>query len=67
MPTQIDLADTLRLVDEGAQLLDVLSRKEFEDSHLPGAISIPLQELDDTSAAVLDRARPVVAYCFDYE
>ena len=67
MPTQIDLAETLRLVHEGAQLLDVLSRKEFEDSHLPGAIGIPLQELDDTSAAALDRGRPVVAYCFDYE
>jgi rhodanese-related sulfurtransferase len=67
MPKQIGLAETLRLVEEGAQLLDVLSRKEYEDSHLPGAVSIPLQELDDSSAAVLDRAQPVIAYCFDYE
>jgi rhodanese-related sulfurtransferase len=67
MPKQIDLAETLRLVDEGAQLLDVLSRGEYADSHLPGAINIPLQELAEASVAVLDRARPVVAYCFDYE
>jgi rhodanese-related sulfurtransferase len=67
MPKPIDLAETLRLVDEGAQLLDVLSRKEFEDSHLPGAIHIPLQELDESAAAALDRGRPVVAYCYDYE
>ena len=67
MPTQIDLAETLRLVDEGAQLLDVLSRKEYEESHLPGAIHVPLSELDEASAAALDRGRPVVAYCYDYE
>ena len=67
MPKQIELAETLRLLGEGAQLLDVLSRKEYEDSHLPGAINIPLQELDAASVAVLDRGRPVIAYCFDYE
>jgi rhodanese-related sulfurtransferase len=67
MPTPIDLARTLRLLEDGAQVLDVLSRKEFEDSHLPGAVSIPLQELDEASTAALDRERPVIAYCFDYE
>jgi phage shock protein E len=67
MPKQVELAETLQLLDEGAQLLDVLSRKEYEDSHLPGAINIPLQELDEASVAVLDGARPVIAYCFDYE
>ena len=67
MPNQVDLAETLRLVDEGAQLLDVLSRKEYEDSHLPGAVHIPLKELDEISAATLDRDRPLIAYCFDYE
>jgi rhodanese-related sulfurtransferase len=67
MPTQIDLSETLRLVDDGAQLLDVLSRKEYEDSHLPGAIHIPLPELDEASTAALDRDLPVIAYCFDYE
>jgi rhodanese-related sulfurtransferase len=67
MPVQIELAETLRLVEQGAQLLDVLSRKEYEESHLPGAIHIPLQELDEASVAALDRGRPVIAYCYDYE
>ena len=62
-----DLADVKRLIDEGAQLLDVLSRTEYEDSHLPGAIHIPLSELDARSAAGLDRGRPVVTYCYDYQ
>ena len=67
MPTQVDLAEVSSLRDRDAQLLDVLSRKEFEDSHLPGAINIPLSELDETTTADLDRDRPVIAYCFDYE
>ena len=67
MPRAIDLGETLRLLDEGAQLVDVLSRKEFEDSHLPGAINIPLPELDEPAIASLDREAAVVAYCFDYE
>jgi rhodanese-related sulfurtransferase len=67
MPTPIALAEVLRLVEDGAQLLDVLSRSEYETSHLPGAAHIPLPELDDASTASLDRARPVIAYCYDYE
>jgi rhodanese-related sulfurtransferase len=67
MPEQIALKDVLRLMDDGAQVLDVLSRKEYEASHLPDAVSIPLTELDEVTTAVLDRERPVVAYCFDYE
>ena len=67
MPRAIDLGETLRLLDDGAQLLDILSRKEFADSHLPGAINIPLPELDELAVASLDREAAVVAYCFDYE
>jgi rhodanese-related sulfurtransferase len=33
--------------------------------HLPGAINIPLKQLD-AAAAGLDRARPVIMYCYDY-
>jgi rhodanese-related sulfurtransferase len=67
MPKMIELAEVRRLVDEGAQVVDVLSRKEYEESHLPGAIHFPLTELDARTAALLDRDRAVVAYCYDYE
>jgi rhodanese-related sulfurtransferase len=65
---RIELEEVRRLVDEeGAQLLDVMSRESYEDSHLPGAINISLKELDAETASQLDRSRPVVAYCFDYQ
>ena len=64
----IGLEEVERLVrEEGAQLLDVMSRESYEDSHLPAAINISLKELDADTAARLDRSRPVVAYCFDYQ
>jgi rhodanese-related sulfurtransferase len=66
MPKMIELQEVLRLIGDGAQLLDVMSRNAYEDSHLPGAIHISLKELDARSAARLDRQRPVVTYCNDY-
>ena len=67
MPKMIELDEVQRLIADGAQLLDVMSRSEYEESHLPGAIHISLKELDETSAARLDRDRPVIAYCYDYQ
>jgi rhodanese-related sulfurtransferase len=67
MPKTIDLDGVRRLSAEGAQLLDVMSREVYEESHLPGAINIPLPELDEESTAQLDRAQPVIAYCADFE
>ncbi|CAN5637614.1 hypothetical protein BH20ACT14_BH20ACT14_09150 [soil metagenome] len=67
MYEMIELEDVERLVDDGALLLDVMSRKSYEESHLPGAVNISLKELDEASAAQLDRSRPVITYCFDYQ
>jgi rhodanese-related sulfurtransferase len=59
--------DRLReLLDSGAQLVEVLPPEEFEDEHLPGAVSIPLKALDERSTATLDKSNPVVVYCWDY-
>jgi rhodanese-related sulfurtransferase len=53
------------LLDRGAQLVEVLPRAEYEELHLPGAVSVPLKELDVRRADDLDRTRPVVLYCWD--
>jgi rhodanese-related sulfurtransferase len=56
-----------RLVEEGVQLVEVLLREEYEDVHLPGAINIPLKELDCETTAKLERDAPVIVYCHDYQ
>jgi rhodanese-related sulfurtransferase len=45
MPRSIGRQDVQRLVGEGAQLVEVLPPEEYEDEHLPGAVSIPLRRI----------------------
>jgi rhodanese-related sulfurtransferase len=48
-------------------LVEVLDAEEFNASHLPGAINIPLNDHFDSaiSAALPDKNRKVVVYCAD--
>jgi rhodanese-related sulfurtransferase/DNA-binding MarR family transcriptional regulator len=43
-------------------VLDVRPREEYQAGHIPGAISVPLDELEQ-HLAELPRGREVVAYC----
>lgn len=66
MPTSIDHRQVLRLLaEQQAQLVEVLPAAEYEDEHLPGAINIPLKELDRQTTTRLDPTRPVIVYCYD--
>ena len=57
-----------RLVaEESAQVVEVLPAVEYEDEHIPGATNIPLKELDAKAPRLLDRGRPVIVYCYDYQ
>jgi phage shock protein E len=67
VPEAIDRDRVQELVRVGAQLVEVLPAEEYEDEHLPGAVNIPLKELDAENVAQLDRTRPVIVYCYDYQ
>jgi Rhodanese-like domain len=54
-----------QLLDDGAQLIEVLPAENYVAVHLPAAINIPLKSLDARSSAALDRSKPVVVYCWD--
>jgi rhodanese-related sulfurtransferase len=66
MPKEVGLEEMRRFVDEGAQVVEVLPAREYEEEHLPGAVNIPLKTLDEPAAARLDKQRPVAVYCWDY-
>ena len=51
-----------RLVDSGALLVDVRTREEFAAGHVPGAVNLPVQELDQRMSE-LPRDRDLVLYC----
>jgi rhodanese-related sulfurtransferase len=65
MPRQIDRDDVRRLAAQGAQLVEVLPASEYAEDHLPGAINLPLRQVEQQATAVLDRQRVVVVYCSD--
>ena len=63
MPVSIFREEVQRLLEEeSAQLVDVLSPREYEEERIAGAISVPLRGLSAETVAVLDRDRPVVVY-----
>jgi rhodanese-related sulfurtransferase len=67
MSTEVDRDEVRRLLEDGAQLIEVLPAEEFLEEHLPGAINIPLKELDRARMNEFDRSRPVIVYCHDYQ
>jgi rhodanese-related sulfurtransferase len=64
MSRLIDRETVQRMVQQGAQLVEVLPAKEYAEDHLPGAVSHPLTQLDQ-EAGEIDRNRPVIVYCWD--
>ncbi len=66
MPTAIGRAELQRLVEAGAQLVEVLPKDEYDEEHLPLAIHLPLKALTrQTADQALDPGRPVIVYCWD--
>jgi rhodanese-related sulfurtransferase len=63
----IDLDQVQKMKEKGAQIVEVLASKEYADEHIPGAISIPLLHMNASSVAVLDKNRPIIVYCWDYQ
>ena len=60
---EIQGGDARKLVAAGARLLDVRSPEEYARGHLPGALNIPVQELDRRVAEVGPTDGELVVYC----
>lgn len=65
MAQDIDREGVRRLMERGAQIVDVLPAREYAEDHLPGAINLPLRRIEAEVARALDPRRPVVVYCAD--
>jgi rhodanese-related sulfurtransferase len=67
MPKTICREEVRELMERGAQVVEVLPREDYEWKHIAGATHLPLAQLTAEAAAILDRDRPVIAYCNDYQ
>jgi rhodanese-related sulfurtransferase len=65
MTHDIDRDEVRRLMEQGAQIVDVLPTREYGEEHVPGAINLPLRKIETEAIRALDPSRPVVVYCAD--
>lgn len=49
--------------DDDFTLVNVLSREQFEEAHIPGSINIPLDQLEDEAPERFDETDEIVVYC----
>jgi len=64
MPTVIGRDELRTLTGQDVQLIEVLPAEDYAWARLPGAVNLPLKQLD-TSTGQLDQTRPVIVYCHD--
>lgn len=56
----------LRMDRGSVTVVDVLSRKSFDDLHIKGSIWIPFDQIEMNGWEILDRKKAVVTYCANY-
>jgi rhodanese-related sulfurtransferase len=65
MTQEVDRDGVRRLMEQGAQIIDVLPAREYGEDHLPGAVNLPIRKIEAEASRVLDPGRPIVVYCWD--
>ena len=59
---EVSRSEARKLIDEGAQVVDVRADHEWEVGRIAGATHVPLPELPQRLGEI-DKDRPVVVYC----
>jgi rhodanese-related sulfurtransferase len=61
-PREVSREEARKLVEDGAQLIDVRAEHEWDAGHIAGAKHLPLPELPQRTGEI-DQYKPVVVYC----
>lgn len=68
-PVPVDLAEVRELATAGAVLVDARATELYAEGHLPGARSLPLEEMDEHLEAFRQAVPPeavIITYCNGY-
>lgn len=49
---------------QGAVLLDVRTKQEYIEGHIPGSRNIPLQRIVNIDSTITDKDTPLYVYCY---
>ena len=61
-PREIDVHELARLIENGARVIDVREANEYAEGHVPGAVLVPLSELEARVDSV-PADEPVMVIC----
>ncbi|MES0327677.1 MAG: rhodanese-like domain-containing protein [Gammaproteobacteria bacterium] len=62
MNSELSCAKLQEFLQNGAQLIDVRSEREFNQGALNGAINLPITSIQHNTDAI-DQSKPVLLYC----
>ncbi|HYF62798.1 MAG TPA: rhodanese-like domain-containing protein [Herpetosiphonaceae bacterium] len=67
MAVETDAADVRLDLQRGQRsfvLIDVRGAQDYDECHIPGAISLPYRRISEESTAQLAKEQPLVVYCW---
>ncbi|MBP7216959.1 MAG: rhodanese-like domain-containing protein [Candidatus Omnitrophica bacterium] len=69
MIRQITRDELLKMRARGEKftLVDVLGKESFAREHIPGAISIPVSDIENLAGGLLDKNDMIIVYCASFE
>lgn len=69
MIKQLTRDELRKMRDSGKKyiLVDVLPRESYEKEHIPGALSIPLAEIEEKAPQLLGKNETIITYCASFD
>jgi phage shock protein E len=55
--------DYTRMVSDGAIILDVRSKGEYEGGHIKGSVNIPVNKLTENLNKLKSKSKPIITCC----
>ena len=59
----MDKTDYAALLKEGAVILDVRSKSEYDGGHIKNSVNIPVDQLQKNLSKLKDKNKPIITCC----
>lgn len=57
------LKDVVECRNAGGVIIDVRTKGEYNSGHIPGAVNIPINDLEDAKDSIKKKDTPICVYC----